>query len=56
MICPEVNCGVYLTDFEIQGILDRQEYEEIHSKLMKQVVENDKSLVVCKCGNVIEVV
>lgn len=40
----------------MQGMLSKEEFEELEKKALQKVVEEDKSLVTCKCGNVMELV
>jgi len=52
--CPEKNCNRAIQNYEIQGILSREEYEVLEKQAINKVVEQDQSLVQCACGNVME--
>jgi len=53
--CPEENCDHKLPDWELINILGQEDFDKIQGEYMKKIVNEDNSLVQCKCGNAIEV-
>lgn len=55
--CPEKNCERIIQNFEIEGILGKDAYDELNKKVLNKVFNDDKTLFQCpKCQNVMEVV
>lgn len=51
--CPE--CNQQINDYEIKALLGAELLEKLQNDAMHHIVEEDKSLVSCPCGNAIEV-
>ena len=55
VVCPVARCGAKIDDYEVRQILGQKDYEDLQIKLALKVIDEDKGVVRCKCGNAIEV-
>lgn len=54
VFCLMRGCEAKLSDFEIRDILGKEDMDALDSKILNAMLDKDKNLVRCKCGNAIE--
>jgi hypothetical protein len=54
--CPNKGCKGKVAEYEIKSILGEKGYEGLQTEMTNKLLDQEKGIVRCKCGNAIEVV
>ena len=54
--CPNKGCKAKVAEYEIRSILGEKAYEALQTEMTNKLLDQEKGIVRCKCGNAIEVV
>jgi len=52
--CPDEECNRPLFEFEMENIVGKDKLEELQKKMVSEVLNKEKGVIYCKCGNAIE--
>jgi hypothetical protein len=54
--CPDENCKGQILEPEMDSVLGKERFNQLQTDMVNKVIEGDKGVVVCPCGNAIEVI